>query len=94
MSAHMHTPGPWWVTNNMVRDYGGIICPIVSAFRYPDQDELYKVQTRERKANALLIAAAPDLLAALQGILSGAGRHTIEFDAARAAVEKAIGESK
>jgi hypothetical protein len=46
-----------------------------------------------RKANACLIFAALDLLAALQGILSGAGRHTIEFDAARAAIKKAIGES-
>lgn len=36
-----------------------------------------------------LIAAAPDLLAALQGVLRVADRKTVEFDAARAAIAKA-----
>lgn len=39
-----------------------------------------------------LMASAPDLLAALQGVLLVADRATGEFDAARAAIKKAIGE--
>lgn len=41
------------------------------------------------EANAKLIAAAPELLAALRGVLAVADRKTAEFDAARAAVAKA-----
>jgi hypothetical protein len=40
-----------------------------------------------------LVKAAPDLLAALQGVLRVADRKTDEFDAARAAIRKAKGET-
>ena len=40
---------------------------------------------------ANLIAAAPELLAALEGVLRVADRQTDEFDAARAAIAKARG---
>lgn len=40
-----------------------------------------------------LIEAAPDLLAALRGVLRVADRKTDEFDAARAAIAKATGGS-
>ncbi len=39
-----------------------------------------------------LIEAAPDLLAALQAVVAVADRATVEFDAARAAIAKALGE--
>lgn len=42
-------------------------------------------------ANANLIAAAPDLLAALEGVLRVSDRQTAEYDAARAAIAKARG---
>jgi hypothetical protein len=45
------------------------------------------------KGNANLIAAAPDLLAALEAVLSVADRATLEFDLARAAIAKARGQS-
>jgi hypothetical protein len=45
-----------------------------------------------RDANALLIAAAPDLLAALKAVVRVADRKTVEFDAARAAIAKAEGK--
>ncbi len=45
----------------------------------------------EAEANARLIASAPDLLAALEGVLRVADRKTDEFDAARAAIAKAKG---
>ncbi len=52
------------------------------------------VESNERQlADAYLRAAAPDLLAALQGVLRVADRQTDEFDAARAAIAKAEGRS-
>lgn len=45
----------------------------------------------EAQANGQLMSAAPDLLAALQGVLRVADRATDEFDAARAAIAKALG---
>lgn len=42
------------------------------------------------EANAALIAAAPDLLAALIGVVRIADRKTDEFDAAHAAIAKAL----
>jgi hypothetical protein len=45
--------------------------------------------TEEINANARLIAAAPELLAALQGVVRVADRATVEFDAARLAIKKA-----
>ena len=38
-----------------------------------------------------LIAAAPEMLVALRGVLRVADRATVEFDAARAAIRKATG---
>lgn len=45
------------------------------------------------RANALLIAAAPELLEALKGVVRVADRKTREFDAARAAIAKAEGKA-
>jgi hypothetical protein len=49
--------------------------------------------TPELAANAHLITAAPDMLAALKGVVAVADRKTNEFDAARAAIAKAEGRS-
>jgi hypothetical protein len=46
----------------------------------------------ELLANARLIAAAPDLYAALVAVVAVADRSTVEFDAARAALSLARGE--
>ena len=52
-------------------------------------------QDRRRcSANSFLEAAAADLLAALLGVLRVADRKTVEFDAARAAIAKALGPDK
>jgi hypothetical protein len=45
----------------------------------------------EAKANANLIAAAPELLEALIAVVSIADRATVEFDKAHAAIAKATG---
>jgi hypothetical protein len=48
--------------------------------------------TEETKANGRLAMAAPDLLEALQAVVRVADRQTDEFDMARAAISKALGE--
>jgi hypothetical protein len=60
--------------------------------RAKDLNELYAGNRELRQdANARLIAAAPDLLEALRGVVRVADRATVEFDAARAAIAKATG---
>lgn len=83
-----HTPGPWRYEIN------------------PDCTE-FRVRAQEGdvlggcgccgspwcgEEDARLIAAAPELLEALKGVLRVADRKTDEFDAARAAINKATGE--
>jgi hypothetical protein len=85
-----HTPGPWayaWA--------GGIALVFqkgeatIASIPYDDDNEIPQVE-----ANARLIAAVPDLLEALKGVLRVADRATVEFDAARAAIAKATGEKQ
>lgn len=81
----MHTKAPWKVVEN-----GGRMVGVMSKNDWvvykAGQD---RMSTEEIEANASLIAAAPDLLAALQGVLRVADRATDEFEAARAAIAKA-----
>jgi hypothetical protein len=100
-----HTPGPWKiVTGNLNREFNetsirpvkspikGIILPIASV-RYPDH--------AFGLANARLIAAAPDLLEALQLCEGNIASllwsthpkvYSMWLDVVRAAIDKAIGE--
>ena len=82
MTTATHTPGPWVLAEATktipIRGANG---KTVASVRYGETD-LY---------DARLIAAAPDLLAALQGVIRVADRATDEFDAARAAIAKALG---
>ena len=90
------TPGPWAVSedprpgmewNNEIvtaADYDNRICYMANGG---------KERADEFLANAFLIAAAPDLYAALEGVLRIADRKTVEFDVARAALAKARGEA-
>lgn len=92
-----HTPGPWRVGGHP-RDNSG------TAWREILTDSLpfapsYVCQAQGR--DATLIAAAPDLLAALQGALRfmetveggmAPGQHMPEAHAARAAIAKATGQ--
>lgn len=90
-----HTPGPWLTVSNTIyslmhagwRKGTEQFKNRFHAYVQADMD----CPDDEHKANVLLIAAAPDLLAALQGVIRVADRKTDEFDAARAAVAKAIG---
>jgi hypothetical protein len=101
--AANHTPGPWYVENHAImvnqpwRAYLGegapeTVCEMVSS-----------LSPEATAANARLIAAAPELLAALEGMFNGTcfcdfakggythhGRHC---EIARAAIAKAKGET-
>ena len=87
MTDTQHTPGPWFVTPDGTAVYkkdgygyrGDTICLFVG---HPFID-----------ANARLIAAAPELLAALQALAALPNKHRPEemWDAARAAIAKATG---
>lgn len=84
-----HTPGPWAVESDtdIVSDSGDF----VASCHEPGSD----VSTAREYANARLIAAAPDLLAALQAIMDDpdAVDHILHLDAvaADAAIAKATG---
>lgn len=79
----VHTPGPWASKKIFTGSYhiqAGE--QVVAHAGYEDRAE----------ANARLIAAAPDLLAALQGLLDGFSDYVgPNINAARAAIAKATG---
>ena len=104
MSAQ-YTPGPWAVTT--VGSCHGIhpaasdnerddICRVVPHNYHPDG---WQAAKGEAEANARLIAAAPELLAALQDMVGAYQRHFDVMpvawqtydDIARAAIAKATG---
>lgn len=90
MSKAKHTPGPWDENNGRVfRGNSGSICILTDQHSFG-----------EYRANARLIAAAPELLEALQSIIEIGKRNTENpkydgyYDAARAAIAKATGETE
>jgi hypothetical protein len=81
-----HTPGPWsadLVCNKVRANDGEIeICRTYS-----------DVSIAEENANAVLIAAAPDMLDALQAIVDAFGdQNSLLIDQCKAALNKAIGK--
>ena len=81
-----HTPGPWQVVSGAVQTEKGI--PIAKM----DREVGNGTVPTERDKNAHLIAAAPDLLAALQvvqSVLPDNGRGAWATATARAAIDKA-----
>ena len=105
--SNKHTPGPWTVDddeNIMAMDGALAIAVIMLAEDFPcisgdDDGEARERLQIECEANADLIAAAPDLLAALQGLMAfapaaslTAGPELSAWIAARAAIARATGE--
>ena len=96
MEKFKGTPGPWvahddeesMATSVIMNDFGDILCVVGT----------YMTSTEEDFANSNLIAAAPELLEALQKMVSKAHkqnwneRYESEMNAARAAINKALGE--
>ena len=91
MPVKKHTPGPWQAHH----DHGWLVVE-------SDKGNLYvrvELGTAACKhmADALLIAAAPDLLEALQGLLDVTDFHELygsRTEAARAAIAKATGDTQ
>lgn len=94
-----HTPGPWMIK---WRDGGAKINPEDGHGFLADvrMRPTYTHNTEEYGANARLIAAAPDLLEALEGLLKNAPRpksirkdfsYTLYLEAAKTAIAKARG---
>lgn len=83
-----HTPGPWEITTRLtfgwdvkVKDRDWLICGLC----FEDDDD--------KKADALLIAAAPDLLEALETLIQDQRDASLPVLAkARAAIAKARGQ--
>lgn len=78
-----HTPGPWARNGNLIEGPDGETVAYVTA---------YNTMTPQQKANVRLIAAAPELLAALENVM--ANPTTFSFEPIRAAIAKATGEEK
>ena len=100
MSEFKGTPGPWSTKLALQAEVEGDLHVIQAGMV---GDKAFHIAygaawtdspdtAAEAAANARLISAAPDLLAALQAVLSVADRATVEFDMARAAISKATGE--
>ncbi len=82
------TPGPWRVTD-MKHTVGRAVWAGSGTDEYRVCGVGLSHVPGRMEANAALIAAATDLLAALIGVVRIADRKTDEFDAAHAAIAKA-----
>lgn len=94
MDEFKGTPGPWCINR-----HGAVVGGAFHQYANGSAQSQVAMATGTReinegemRANALLIAAAPELLEALLGVLKVADRATDEFDAARAAIKKALGQ--
>lgn len=101
-----HTPGPWTLPHFAQPDVNCecryVLCDhlmgaVATVHCSGDGDDWISHGDNPRYeqavANARLIAAAPELLEALQAVVRVADRKTDEFDMARAAIAKAEGHS-
>ena len=93
MSESKHTPGPWvvWRDYNVINIEHRLVAACGGSTDSRNQERAHN----ENIANARLIAAAPDMLEALQGLLSSDGRFVYgtqdRIECARAAIAKATG---
>jgi hypothetical protein len=98
VSNAKHTPGPWQLDDESeVHKEGAVIASVKMPDDFPclDEDTDEAALLAECEANARLIAAAPELLAACQGLVDGCDRWdgptTEEIEAAVSAIRKAKG---
>lgn len=97
MTKFMGTPYPWkWFTSNshnrLSSEVTGKDGDVIHAFKASDGMICVNVNQRDMA----VIAAAPELLEALQDALHAYDKHGehSEWDFARAAIAKALGEAK
>lgn len=85
-----HTPGPWRCFYKSKYDEWHVSVPMSqSTMKLALFDNGVKSENRE--ADARLISAAPDLLAALQEVVAISERKHDAWDKAHAAIAKAMG---
>ena len=87
MSAAQYTPGPWSVGGKYTHK---TVLLNAKGESIASGGNNRSVVGEELEASLILASAAPDLLSALIGVLRVADRNTDEFDAARAAIAKAV----
>lgn len=99
-----HTPGPWVATGQAVESKAafGLCVAVCSEEGTFVADHGYEINENEALANMTLIAAAPDLLEVLNGLLYAteafAAANGVDYDclseviAAKAAIKNARGE--
>lgn len=89
-----HTPGPWQHVE-LIKDRVTILCnggkQVVTRIQNTVSEQAL---SEEDYANARLIAAAPELLEALIGLVLVHADYSDEVTAAHAAIRKALGEEK
>jgi hypothetical protein len=86
-----HTPGPW--TTRESKEHWGRVDVIIHS-EATDVATAWQGGTKANRANANLIAAAPDLLEALEEVLGWETLCPIEvYERARAAIAKARGKA-
>jgi hypothetical protein len=101
-TANSHTPGPWSPFLGERAEYPGIDHDHGSLIIFGENGELCGIRGKtkqERQANAYLIAAAPDLLEALEEIVINAHKnyegsmdiYPEAIEIAREAIRKAKG---
>jgi len=96
MSESRHTPGPWQVVDGHYPGFREIIGPSFTISIVMLATDLTIHDRWNREADAQLIAAAPDLLAACESFVgaypTGINKDLDEaYRAARAAIDKAKG---
>jgi hypothetical protein len=87
-----HAPEKWEVVDHPVYpSFKDLIGPSFKVSVVMHATDLTFGDYLRRDADLHLMSAAPDMFAALEGVLRVADRATVEFDAARAALAKARG---
>jgi hypothetical protein len=96
--THTHTPGEWEILRADRSEYNESIAKDMAGCLANGEKVLAYFPTASAMANARLISAAPDLLAALEGLLSdnylADPINADRMAEARAAVAKATGKGQ
>jgi len=91
MQKNKHTPGPWKRNHLTVKDHRGMVVAEVSAPHHMLKGRERNEDMEWSRGNARLIAAAPDMLTALETILAGGHLTTGEQAIVADAIAKATG---
>ena len=94
MNKPNHTPGPWIEGENckILDQWGNTIAMAFTAIHTIEKPVMYEIDVEEQEANRTLIATAPELLEALEMLLSPLGDSDVKRKHARAAIAKEKGE--